>query len=167
MRYTRPSSFSFFVPPDPPAEAAPEGGVFGIETESSAPESIVRTVLSLGNGTGTPSGPSIAQLSAITESAVVVGDQDARRRHDPRLNFLPVTGHTMRCYRSHTPPSRTAGGHPEPSYASLPRPAREGRQCESLQTCESVRHMFMSCPTSRRAISASGPRLPRMLSGQC
>ena len=68
--------------------------MFGIETESSAPESIVRTVLSLGNGTGTPSGPSIAQLSAITESAVVVGDQDAWRVATASRGLKELTDHS-------------------------------------------------------------------------
>lgn len=66
MRNSFPSPFSFLAPPDPPAVAELfVGGVFGIVSVTSAPESTLVIVISLGRGIGERFGFSIVQLRAI------------------------------------------------------------------------------------------------------
>ena len=66
VRIILPTLFNFFSPPDPPAVESPLGGVSGIVSESSAPESTVKSVISWGRGIGFLAWSSIAQLSAIS-----------------------------------------------------------------------------------------------------
>jgi hypothetical protein len=67
VSHTLPIAFDFLLPPDPPAEAAPDGGTFGTLNETSTPASTVVIVISLGNGMGERSWPSMVQLSAMVE----------------------------------------------------------------------------------------------------
>ena len=68
-----PDSFSFLLPPDPPAAAEPDGGSSGTNSVSSAPFSMDMTMSSLGRGIGELCGVSMAQLSAIVGWWVIKG----------------------------------------------------------------------------------------------
>ena len=82
VRIILPTLFNFFSPPDPPAVESPLGGVSGIVSKSSAPESTVKSVISWGRGIGFLAWSSIVQLSAISVLlrcqwvGVTVGDRD-------------------------------------------------------------------------------------------
>lgn len=58
-------AFSFWEPPDPPAELFPSGGTSGMSRLISAPESTVDIMLSFGKGIGSLVALNIAQLRAI------------------------------------------------------------------------------------------------------
>jgi len=64
VSHNLPVLFSFFVPPEPPEAADPDGGASGMARLSSAP-SIVLIIISKGRGTGFRPSSIIVQLRAI------------------------------------------------------------------------------------------------------
>lgn len=65
MSHTLPIAVSFLLPPDPPADAGPDGGTSGTVSETSTPPSMVVIVISFGKGIGERFGLSIVQFSAM------------------------------------------------------------------------------------------------------